>query len=98
MDAEQSLHRWKLAALVAILASGCLLAALVVIVAIPNCIAPLTDDRLIGTWLSDAERTITGMPAGQSEDPKRQAKLRSLFGKLHVTYTATTYTTELDGA
>ena len=98
MDLERSLRRWKRTALVAILTSVALIATVVAIVAVPIRIVRLTDDRLIGPWVSDAERTIAGMQEGQSEDPKREAKLRNLFGKMRVTYTATTYTTELDGS
>ncbi|MDB5385192.1 MAG: hypothetical protein JWM11_838 [Planctomycetaceae bacterium] len=96
MDVERSLHHWRRTAIIGLLASAGLLAALVAIVVIPLRITPLTDDRLIGTWQSDAERTIAGMQRGESEDPQREAKLRNLFGKLRVTYAATTYTSELD--
>jgi hypothetical protein len=97
MDAERSLRFWKLTAIVAILAAVGLFALVIVAVAIPIRFARLRDDRLIGTWLSDADRTIAGMQPEQPKDSKREAKLREIFGKMRVTYTAATYTTELNG-
>ncbi len=55
----------------------------------------LHEPRLIGTWISDKQRTLEQFPEHLTEAQKE--KLSSLFGKLRVTYTPTTYTTELDG-
>ena len=55
------------------------------------------DDRLWGTWQSDADRTIAGIRERRPVDEKQEAALRRLFGKLKITYTATTFTTELNG-
>jgi len=96
MDAERPVRSWKWTANVAILTSVCWLAVLVIIVAIPLRMTRLTDDRLIGTWQSDAERTIAGIRAEGTIEPEREAKLRNLFGKMRITYTTKTYTTELD--
>jgi hypothetical protein len=51
------------------------------------------DDRLLGVWQSDAERTIEGMPP----PVPGEKDLRPLFGRLKVTWTRSTCTTELDG-
>lgn len=56
-----------------------------------------TEPRLIGTWISDADRTIAEMLDESPEDEQRVAKLRNIFGKLRMTYTPTTYTTDFDG-
>ena len=52
---------------------------------------------LIGTWQSDADRTLAAARQLRPVDEKQEALLRKLFGKLRVTYTGTAYTTELDG-
>jgi hypothetical protein len=54
------------------------------------------DERLIGSWQSDPDRTIAALRDHRSVDDNQEAALRKLFGKLRVTYTSTTYTTELD--
>ena len=55
----------------------------------------LYEPRLMGTWISDKERTLEHFPEHMTEPQKE--KLSSLFGKLRVTYSPTAYTTELDG-
>jgi len=50
----------------------------------------LREPRLIGTWVSDKDRTLEYLADTQKE------ALGELFGKLKVTYTDKTYTTELD--
>lgn len=96
-DAEQALGRWKWIAGFALATSVALLAALVVAVAILQRPARQTDKRLIGTWQSDADRTIAELRQRRPVDEKQEAALRKLFGKLRITYTETTYTTELNG-
>lgn len=88
---------WKWIATAALVVSGGSLAALVAVLVLPARTARLTDDRLIGAWQSDAERTIAGIRERRPVDDRQEAGLRKLFGKLRVTYTPTTYTTELDG-
>ncbi len=56
-----------------------------------------TDSRLWGTWQSDADRTIANMLGDPPHDEQRVAKLRNLFGKLRVTWTATHCTSDLEG-
>jgi hypothetical protein len=96
-EAERPSRRWKWVAFAALLAAAGSLAALVVVLALPARTARMTDDRLIGTWQSDADRTIAGIRERTPVDDKQEAVLRKLFGKMRVTYTPTTYTTELDG-
>ena len=60
-------------------------------------IAPLTDDRLLGTWQSDADRTIAGIREQRPVDDKQEIALRKLFGRMRITYTPATYTVELGG-
>lgn len=55
----------------------------------------MVEPRLVGTWLSDKERTIEHFPEHMTESQREV--LSSLFGKLRVTYTTTEFTTELDG-
>jgi hypothetical protein len=96
-DTERSLRRWKRIAVVAIAAAGILLAALVATAITLWRPARQTDVRLIGSWQSDADRTIAGMRERRPADEKQEAALRRLFGKLRVTYAATAYTAELEG-
>lgn len=93
----KSLRRWKWIAVVAITSTGILLAALTVAVLSLLRPARQIDERLIGTWQSDADRTITAMRARRPVDEKQEAALRKIFGKLRITYNKTTYTTALDG-
>ena len=59
--------------------------------------ARLQDERLIGTWQSDAERTVAVMREQGRLNNKHSAALCKMFGKLRVTYTRTGITSELDG-
>lgn len=94
MDAEKSLLFWKRIAIaslvIAVLASG--LALLLLRFRFQQ------DDRLLGVWQSDADRTIAALREAQPVDDSREATLRRLFGKLRITYTGTTYTSDLDGS
>jgi hypothetical protein len=54
------------------------------------------DERLIGEWQSDADRTIAAIREARSLDEAQEAKLRQFLGKMRVTYTPTEFTTELD--
>jgi hypothetical protein len=97
-DAERSARRWKWIAVAAFLAGVCSLAALVAVVVFPLRILRVTDEQLLGTWQSDADRTIAGIRAGRPVDEKQETAFRKLFGKLRITWTPTTCMTELDGA
>lgn len=57
----------------------------------------LTDERLLGTWQSDKERTVEELQRTRRLDEKQLAALSGMFGKLKITYTEATYTTKLDG-
>lgn len=72
-------------------------ATLVALVAvIPSVVRPrLADERLIGVWQSDADRTLAGLPDRENE--AQEAKLRKIFGKMPITYTGDTLTSEFDG-
>lgn len=56
-----------------------------------------TDARLLGTWKSDADLTMASLERKSSRDAEREAKLRSLFGKMRITWTATQVTSDLEG-
>lgn len=47
---------------------------------------PICDARLIGTWQSDAERTIAELRVSRSISDEQHTKLQALFGKLRITY------------
>lgn len=96
-DTERLLRRWKGIAVVAIASAGILLAVVAVTVVSLLRATRQSDERLIGTWQSDADRTLAAARQLRPVDEKQEALLRKLFGKLRVTYTGTAYTTELDG-
>jgi hypothetical protein len=96
-DTERSLRRWKWIALVAMTSTGLLLAALVLVVVFLGRPAAQADERLIGTWQSDADRTVDSWRERRPMDKKAEADLRKLFGKVRLTFTNTTFTSELDG-
>lgn len=96
VDNTPSGQKWKWVATIALLTSGVLLAALLRLCAVFTSV--VTDDRLIGTWQSDADRTIAHYrDSGHPVDDKQETKLRTLFGKMQVTYQSATCTSELNG-
>src|SRR5262249_29425075 len=96
-QAEQALRRWKWTARLALALAAFLAAALVVSVTRQLWSAVPADERLIGTWQSDVDRTIAAARQQRPVDEQQEAAFRRLFGKLRITYATTTYTTELDG-
>lgn len=94
MDPETSLRTWKRIAFmslaVAILASG--VAGLLLRLRFQR------DDRLFGTWQSDADRTIAAIREVRPVDEARETALRKLYGQLRITYTGNTYTSDLHGS
>jgi len=56
----------------------------------------LSDPRLIGTWISDRERTLENLRTQWQPSEERHSDLSDLLGRLKVTYTDATVTTELD--
>jgi|SRR5580704_7696488 hypothetical protein len=58
---------------------------------------PKVDRRLLGTWRSDRRRTLQFYKPGPHSTPKGHQKLRSLFGKLIVRWTARRCHLEFDG-
>jgi hypothetical protein len=55
------------------------------------------DDRLLGTWISDAERTVEEYRRFRKIDEATFDKFAALFGKMKVTYSSNSYSTSLDG-
>lgn len=55
------------------------------------------DPRLIGAWKSDADATIAALRKKRPVTEKQEQFMRTLFGKMTITYTATNHTWELDG-
>lgn len=49
----------------------------------------MTDSRLIGTWRSDARRTIKEIAARRDIPASSRKKLARLFGRLELRYTRT---------
>jgi len=57
-----------------------------------------TDPRLFGTWRSDADATVAEIKKTRTLTDEQEQKLKTmLFGKMKITYTATTVTTDFDG-
>ena len=69
-DAEQSSRRWKWVAIASVFVAAGALSALVAVLVLPVRLTRVTDDRLIGTWQSDADRTIAmiAVPGDRSND------------------------------
>jgi hypothetical protein len=78
-------------------AGAVVIAAVAVIVAVQVVKERRTDPRLYGTWKSDTDATIAEMRKTRPVTDDQEQKLRMLFGKMKVTYTATTVTSDLDG-
>ncbi len=55
------------------------------------------DSRLIGTWKSDAQRVAREILARRDIPTSKKRKLRSLFGKLELTFTRTHCQSHLEG-
>ena len=49
----------------------------------------MKDSRLIGTWRSDGRKTVKEIAARRDLPATKTIKLRRLFGKLELRYTAT---------
>jgi len=56
-----------------------------------------SDPRLIGMWQSDADATIAEIRKARPVTPEQEEAMRKSFGKMKITYTDTTCTTDLDG-
>ena len=55
------------------------------------------EPRLIGSWQSDADATIAERRKSRPVTEQQEQAMRKLFGKMKITYTDTTVTSELDG-
>lgn len=95
-DAERSTWPWKWIAVVSLFVATGSIAALVAFLVKPTRVARVTDERLLGTWQSDADRTLAEIRERNPAADIQEVYYRKLFGKLRVTYTPTTYTTELE--
>jgi hypothetical protein len=94
---KQPWRGWKWVALVALASSFWLGMALAASYrSRPRAVAE-TDERLIGTWQSDAERTIEEYRKRRPMDEKRERAFRQIFGKLRIIYSEATYVIDLDG-
>lgn len=79
---ELSMTQWKqLAFGLALIAS--VLFAVIALLLIPR---RITDERLLGTWQSDSERTIAEIQENRTPSEDQLIKLRNLFGTLRVNY------------
>src|SRR5688572_19032933 len=58
---------------------------------------PRGEPRLVGTWKSDAEATIAERRKSHAVTDQQAEAMRKLFGKMKVTFTDKTVTTEFDG-
>ena len=57
-----------------------------------------SDPRLFGTWKSDADATVAEIKKTRTPTDEQEQKLKTmLFGKMKITYTANTVTTDFDG-
>jgi hypothetical protein len=96
-DPEDVLKFWKrvtaASVVIAICSIGCMLLFQIILTRPVSKI----DDRLLGTWQSDGDRTIAGMKERKPLTAEQEAGLRSIFGKLRITYTRNALTTDLDG-
>jgi hypothetical protein len=82
----------------AMIGGGVLVVAVAVLVAVYLVKFRAGDPRLIGTWKSDADATIAEMRKSRAVTDKQEVALRKLFGKMTITYTAKTLTTDFEGA
>lgn len=95
---ERLMRNWKRVAIASLLTSGVLLVTLMAVAAYSGLATQFTDERLIGIWQSDVDRTIAYYREMYPVDDVQEGKLRTLFGKMRVTYTPTKFTTELNGS
>jgi hypothetical protein len=57
-----------------------------------------SDPRLFGTWKSDGDATVAEVKKTRTLSDEQEQKLNASVGKMRITYTATTLTTDVDGA
>jgi Spy/CpxP family protein refolding chaperone len=58
---------------------------------------PAKDTRLLGTWLSDKERTVGMWRYRKELTDEQRAKFEAIFGKFRKRFTATHVHTEFEG-
>lgn len=59
--------------------------------------ATSTGVRLVGTWRSDADATIAEIRKSRTVTDSQEQAFRKLFGKMRITYTDKTLTTDMNG-
>ena len=97
-ELERALRQWKWLAVGAMAVAALELVAVAVLgVAARRPPHRTTDERLLGTWQSDAGSTIAAIRDQRPIDDAQVAALQKLFGKLRITYTPADFTTDLDG-
>jgi hypothetical protein len=57
----------------------------------------IIDNRLIGEWKSDKEKTVEWLKKHRKMSDDQLARVSALFGKLKITINETTYTSEYEG-
>ena len=55
------------------------------------------DPRLLGTWISDAKKTMEMMPGSPDQESEVYRKMKAIFGKLKFTFSSTEMVIEVDG-
>ena len=96
-DTQLSSRRWKWVAFAALLIAAGSLALVTAGIALPFRNTRVIDERLLGTWQSDADRTIAGIREQRPVDDRQEAALRKLFGTMRVTYSTTDCSIQLNG-
>ncbi len=96
-EAERSSQRWKWISVASLLLAFTSIAALVAFLVHHDRVALAIDERLLGTWQSDADRTLAEVRERTTVTDTEETAFRELYGKLRVTYTPTSYTTDLNG-
>ncbi|MCE9548508.1 MAG: hypothetical protein K8T25_23785 [Planctomycetia bacterium] len=96
-DSAKTLQRYKRACVLLLFVVSLLVLILLVELFFTTRASNRVDERLIGTWQSDADRTIAEMRERRPVDAKQEAGLRTILGKFRITYAGNTLTTEFDG-
>jgi hypothetical protein len=78
-------------------AAAVVVAAALVLVAVHFAKSRRGEPRLIGAWKSDADATIAALRKKRPVTDTQEQAMRKLFGKMTITYTATTFTYDLNG-
>jgi len=58
---------------------------------------PLVDTRLLGTWISDKEKTLKYFRFKPNITPKQRSQIENMFGKLKIEFRKNEVCTEFEG-